>query len=91
MSELRLIARADPECTLDLAPLSPAALGALSRTDIPRLPLRCGAQTTMLGDWFQVRGATGADTLRIEGGGARLEGVGAGTCGGHDPGGRRCR
>lgn len=78
MSELRLSPRGQLEHTLDLAPLAPAALGALSRAEIPRMQLRCGAAITTLGDWFRVRGATGADTLRIEGGGPCLEAVGAG-------------
>lgn len=78
MSELRLSPREEPQRTLDLAPLSPALPGALGQTAISRLKLRYGADTAALGDWFRVRGSRGADTLRIEGGGARLECVGAG-------------
>ena len=78
MSELRLRLRQPPEHTLHLAPLTPTALGALSRSRIPRLRLRYGCHSTALGEWFELHGATGAEILRVEGGSAHFEGFGAG-------------
>lgn len=81
MSALRLRTRNAPQARVDLASLNPARLGQLSLGAIERLPLAKGENALNVGDVFTVTGSPG-ERVVIEGGGGRLDGVGAGLDGG---------
>lgn len=74
MSTLRL--RGEPPERIDLLNLTPQALGALSEAEAARLPVGTSRRGLTLGDVFDIS-LDGSDSLRIEGGSARLDRVGA--------------
>lgn len=79
---LRFALRGEPEGRLDLAPLMPHRLAGLSQGEIERLNLGVvGRRPVLVGDAFRVTMGEAA-FVAIEGGSARLDGVGEGMEGG---------
>ncbi|MFL1876367.1 hypothetical protein ACIKT0_14465, partial [Hansschlegelia beijingensis] len=72
MTGVILTARGDFDARVDLAGVLPGADGDLAKRPIPY-----GGRVVELGELFDVSGS-GAERLTIEGGDARLDGVGAG-------------
>lgn len=79
MSALRLKFRSGVPGRIDVSNLRPSRVAGLSLLDVARLPL--GSDGHVLGDVFQVLGASG-DTIVIEGGSAAMDFAGAGLDGG---------
>jgi formylmethanofuran dehydrogenase subunit C len=77
MSALTLKLRAAPERRIDLTGITPARLARQSQAEIEGLAIGTGRRPVRLGDLFSVSGSLG-DTLVIEGGSDRVDGVGAG-------------
>ncbi|KQT77299.1 formylmethanofuran dehydrogenase subunit C [Methylobacterium sp. Leaf466] len=73
MSTLTL--RQEPPERLDLLPVTPLSLSGLSEAEAARLPVGTSRRGLTLGDCFSLS-LDGSDTLTIEGGSARLDGVG---------------
>lgn len=81
MSVLELVLREEPPAPVDLSPLLPSRLAGLSPAAVRALRLDCGGASLSVGDLFEIKGRAG-DGLRLEGGSARLQRVGAGLDGG---------
>lgn len=77
MSGLTFRLNAAPRERLDLSQLTPKRLAALPIADMLKLDISTTRSSLTVGDVFAVRGKPG-DTVRIEGGSARLDHVGAG-------------
>jgi len=69
--------RGEPGQRLDLSVLTPQQLNGLSETDLAALTVGAGKAPPTLGDIFGITMGDPAD-IRIVGGGARLDGIGAG-------------
>lgn len=76
MTGMRLQLRVAPPCSVDAAPLTPAALAGKSRDEVRRLSLQGWNASLAVGDLFRVTGAAG-DRLVLEGIDARFVRVGA--------------
>lgn len=76
MSALTLKLKAAPDQRIDLTGLTPAKFASLSQGEIEGLAVGTGRRPVKLGDLFAVSGTPG-DTLIIEGGSARIDGIGA--------------
>lgn len=76
MSGFTLTQKAAPPERLDLSGLTPSALGQSSSSDVARIVIGTSRTPVTVGDVFEVAGSAG-DTLRIAGGSARLDFVGA--------------
>ena len=81
MSALTLKLRAAPDERIDLSGISPARLAAMSQGEIEGLAIGTGRRGIKVGDLFALSGPPG-DTLVIEGGSDRLDGIGTGLDGG---------
>lgn len=75
MSLLKL--RAEPPERIDLSGVNPASLAKLSQSLAGHLAVGTSRQGVTLGDLFEIA-LDGSDTLRVEGGSARLDRIGAG-------------
>lgn len=67
-----------PEFPLEIAGLTPAAVGALSAAGVARWPLAQGNRTATLADFYQLSGSASDGELRFLGDHARVHGLGAG-------------
>jgi formylmethanofuran dehydrogenase subunit C len=76
MSALTLKLKAAPDQRLDLSGVSPARLASLGQSEIENLAISSSRRDVKLGDLFAVSGTPG-DTLVIEGGSSRLDGIGS--------------
>jgi formylmethanofuran dehydrogenase subunit C len=76
MSILTLKLKAAPDQRIDLAGVTPAKLAAMSQGDIENIAIGTSRRAVKLGDLFSLSGTPG-DTLVIEGGAGRLDGIGA--------------
>jgi formylmethanofuran dehydrogenase subunit C len=81
MGALRFTLRGEPDQRLDLSPLVPERLAGLSQEEIERLPVGTGRVPVLVGDAFGVVMGD-PETVAIEGGSARLDGVGEGMASG---------
>jgi len=77
LNALTFVSRALPPQRVDVGQLVPALLRGKSRREIQALPLAVGNRVLAVGDVFGVRG-TDAERIVFEGGGARLDRLGAG-------------
>ncbi|MEJ8838850.1 formylmethanofuran dehydrogenase subunit C [Ramlibacter sp. AN1133] len=76
-----LATRGAPSLRMAAHAIVPAALCALTREEVLRLPLPHGRESVPLGEWFEVRSESTDDAspwLRLEGELARFDGLGAG-------------
>lgn len=76
MAHLTLKLKAEPVSRIDLSGLAPALSMGASLADVEKLTVGTGATPLRLGDIFAVSGSPG-DSVIIEGGSDRLDGVGA--------------
>jgi len=80
-----LVLRGTPTLRIDARSIVPAALCALGREEVLRLPLPHGRENVPLGEWFEVSSQAGDDAspwLRLEGDLARFDGLGTGMAAG---------
>jgi formylmethanofuran dehydrogenase subunit C len=76
MSALTFRLRETPARPVDLSPLTPTRLAGMALEEIRSLPLASGNAHVAVGELFEVSGGELA-SLRIEGGSALLDGIGA--------------
>jgi formylmethanofuran dehydrogenase subunit C len=69
--------RDEPGQRIDLSALGPQKLAGLSESEVAALPVGTGRTALTLGDVFRITMGA-ADDIRIAGGSARLDGIGAG-------------
>jgi formylmethanofuran dehydrogenase subunit C len=80
-----LVTRGPPSLRVDARGIVPAALCALAREEVLRLPLPHGRDSVALGEWFDVSSQSADDAqpwLRLEGELARFDGIAAGMAAG---------
>lgn len=77
MSAMTFKLRGEPDQRLDLSALVPGKLARMSESEIAALPVSTGKAKFTVGDAFRITMGE-ASEIRISGGSARLDGVGAG-------------
>jgi formylmethanofuran dehydrogenase subunit C len=78
---ITLTLRTPPAGTLEVDGFAPDRFAALSALEIASLPAWLGSQAVRLGDFFEVNGER-SDRVRVAGGLAGVDGLGAGMAGG---------
>ena len=81
MSAMIFKLRGEPDQRIDLSGLVPGRLSRMSESEIAALPVNTGRAKLTVGDTFRITMGE-ASEIRIVGGSARLDGVGAGLTGG---------
>ena len=74
---LTLTLKAEPPARVLAAPLIPERLRGLNASAIAALELRCGGETSAVGDLFEVSGAGAEEELVLAGDLRRFDGIGA--------------
>lgn len=75
MTPLVLALKQEPDQRLDLSPLVPHLLAGMSETEIAAIELQTSRQKVRVGDIFTVKPGS-VETIRFEGGSARLDNIG---------------
>ncbi|MGH6795954.1 MAG: formylmethanofuran dehydrogenase subunit C, partial [Methylocella sp.] len=75
MKQLVLTLKQEPGQRLDLAPLVPHLLAGKLPKDIAAIELQTTRETITVGDIFKIRSG-GPESIRFEGGSARLDNIG---------------